>query len=809
MGFMKKCLWIIIFSCLNGAVASVFAQTADDKINPDKFDYILFDQIYHRKINEQRLSQNKDELLWSEVLEKAAVDQSATMAKTKKINQEGSSKNKRTTGDRIAFYGGTSLGLEIVQGTNIGKDVKTYFTYNQVVDDLLTKVNKAKKYSDIINNPTAFYIGIGASVDASGKRIFVSIVVGGLETINQGKSLRKVLNLPYSKRDYGITGGNQKECRNCERFDDYNALQQGLSIQQGKIYFEYGNLRRLKKLLANADDGIAIDIIQKAQYPCDTFNIYDAEKMHRGILLKPIYSKELFKSNSSPERENRFEGYIATVPRSILKKLGGEYEINVNIIQKGKFCKRVMRAYMEGNRMSNDRGMSLMPDTINPCLTCNIRDDIEMDSTKNSLVFKIPFDKNKSEYKLKDLQPILDALNEPKYTIEAIDIVAYTSIEGDSIKNTLLQIKRAKSILEALKKFNKSDFVNTIETRDGYELFQHQVLNTERAIYSKMSKKLLLDTINSSLALRKEFEPILQEERVTEVHMKVRYMTEGDNELPFVIHSLEKAIAKESYYKALRIQQYAIRQCMIGKYDPAVLLRIKIPVRFETVPLCMNQLFIESRFYRDDTLTAAMQARLNELVKLDPNNDKLKFNRILAFLNNDYFKDQAMIDEYGNRIETLKKSKLKPEMVNALYMEYLFKIISQFDSSGTGLGNKNVVMAMEKLRKQFSVDKGRSNWENALQMADIFIRHNDYRYAAQLMTPYLRDEGVSEKFVFTYISVIGRYPENWFNPDFRFALSKAKELNSKRYCQLFSDPYLSIQVLEHPLIKREYCETCR
>jgi hypothetical protein len=118
-------------------------------------------------------------------------------------------------------------------------------------------------------------------------------------------------------------------------------------------------------------------------------------------------------------------------------------------------------------------------------------------------------------------------------------------------------------------------------------------------------------------------------------------------------------------------------------------------------------------------------------------------------------------------------------------------------------------MAMEKLRKQFSVDKGRSNWENALQMADIFIRHNDYRYAAQLMTPYLRDEGVSEKFVFTYISVIGRYPENWFNPDFRFALSKAKELNAKRYCQLFSDPYLSIQVLEHPLIKREYCETCR
>ncbi len=805
---MTKTIFLFLVLIVAAALPA-WAQRADDKIDPDKFDYILFNQLYLERINQQRNLINRDPLILNEVLEKAALDQSEYMAKTKKINLSGSSKKKRTTGDRIEFFGGTNSGAEIVQGTSVGKDVKTYFTYNQVVDDLFTKIAKSKKYTEIINNPAAFYIGIGASTDARGKRIFVSIVVGGLESINEGKNLRKLLNLRYSTKSYGIKPGNAKECRNCERFDDFIALQQGMSIQQGKIYFEYNNLRKLRKLFVTPDDAIAIDIVLKAQYPCDTFNIYDGKRINRGILLKPIYAKDLFKSNSVPERENRFEGFIAEVPKSILKKLGNEYEINVNIIQRGCFCKRVVRTYNEGNVKDRIKGLTLLPDTAKTCINCNINDDLVFDSVKNTLTFRMPFDKNKSEYRVKDMEPLLAALEEPKYTINEINIIAYTSMEGDSVKNALLQIRRAKSMLEALKKYNKQDFVNNIETYDAWEMFKKQVSNTERYIYGTMTKRQLIDTLNSSKSLRDEFEYILQEERVTEVRMKVTYLTEGENELPFLVHSIQKAIEKEQFGRALRIQKYAIRQCIAGKFDPNLLLRIKIPMKQEYLAMHLNNIYLESRFNKDDSITPSMEAKLNELAKLEPANLLVKYDRILAFLKNGYFKDQAMIDEYQNRIDALHKTKLSGTLIDGLYMEYLFKIIAQFDSSGTGLGNKNVVMAMEKLKKQFALASNNNNWENALLLSDIFVKHNDYKYASQLLVPYLRDPRVSEKFIFMYIAVIGHYPENWYTPDFRYALSKAKEFNQKRYCQLFSEPYLSIQVLEHPLIKKEYCETCR
>jgi hypothetical protein len=785
------------------------AQHADDKIDPDKFDYLLFNQLYLQKINTQRIALNRDELIANEVLEKAALDQSDYMAKTKKINLNGSSNKKRTTGDRIAFFGGTNVGLEIVQGTSVGKDVKTFFTYNQVVEDLFAKIAKSKKYTDIINNPAAFYIGIGASTDANGKKIAVSIVVGGLESINEGKNLRKLLNLRYTTKTYGIKTGNVKECRNCERFDDFNGLQQGMSIQQGKIYFEYGNLRKLKKLFVTPEDGIAIDIVLKAQYPCDTFNIYDGNRINRGILLKPIYGKDLLKNNSIPERENRYVGFIAEIPKSVLKRLGNEYELNVNVIQRGSFCKRVVRTYNEGNIKDKIKGLTLLPDTAKNCANCNISDDLIIDSVKNVLTFRVPFDKNKSEYKLKDMEPLLNALNEPKYTINEINLIAYTSMEGDSVKNAVLQIRRAKSMIEAIKKYNNQDVFNNIETYDAWEMFKEQVRNTERYIYGIMPKKQLIDTLNSSKQLRQEFEYILQEERVTVVKMHVTYLTEGDNELPFLVHSIQKALEKDQASRALRIQKYTIRQCIAGRFDPNLLLRLKIPMKQEYLSMHLNNIYLESRFNKDDSITPIMEAKLGELAKLDPSNLQVKYDRILAFLKNGYFKDQAMIDEYQNRIDALHKTKLNGLLIEGLYMEYLFKIIAQFDSSGTGLGNKNVVSAMEKLKKQFAVASNNNNWENALLLSDIFIKHGDYKYASQLLIPYLRDPKVSEKFIFTYISVIGHYPENWYTPDFRFALTKAKGFNQKRYCQLFSEPYLSIQVLEHPLIKKEYCETCR
>ncbi|MEY4875025.1 MAG: hypothetical protein RL708_174 [Bacteroidota bacterium] len=809
MFFRKFITSFFIISFLAVAPTILLAQQEDAVINPDDFNYDLFNTIFIKKINDVRIAQNKDLLFRHEILEKAATDQSEYMAKTKKTNLEGSSRSKRTTGDRIKYYGGATSGQEIAQSTTIGKDIKTFYTYGLVIDELLAKIAKSKKYSEIVSNPKSFYAGIGASLDKTGKKIYVSIVIGGLESVNEGKRLRKLLSLKYTTKSYGVERGNAKECRNCDRFDDYITLQKGISLQGGKILLEYPNLRKLRKLLMTNDDAIAIDIIQKSQYPCDTFNIFDAEKQNRGILIKPVYAKNLWGKNTEPERNNRFSGYIADVPQKVLKNLGDQYEINVNIIQKGKFCKRITRTFTEANITDRLKSVSLFPDTANNCVDCKIEDDYVLDSTSKVLSFKIPFDKNKSEYRTRDLEPILNTLNEPKYTINEINVIAYTSLEGDSTKNALLQIKRAKTIIEALEKINRGDIVNNIETFDAYDMFKQQVSATERYMYALIPKQKLIDTLNSSKKMREDFAEILEAERVTLVTMKVTYATQGDDELDFIIHSMKKAIEHDQPQRAKRLQHYAIAEAMRGKYSPIKLISIQIPMKKDYVSMVLNNLFLESRFLRDDSVTYLMQQKLNELEKLDPDNLFIRYNQLVSFINAGYFKDDFKVEEITNRIENLKKSKLPRNLIDALSLELQFKIIDAYDTLETANAKRIAANAMDRIKNLFAIGTNGKKWENGLKLAEVFIRHNDYKYAMQLLTPFLRDQDVEEKLIFTYISCAARFQENWFTPDFRFALSKARELNSKRYCTLFADPYLSIQVLENPLIKREFCNTCK
>ncbi len=377
------------------------------------------------------------------------------------------------------------------------------------------------------------------------------------------------------------------------------------------------------------------------------------------------------------------------------------------------------------------------------------------------------------------------------------------------MKNALLQIKRARTILEALEKINKGNIINTIETFDAYDLFKQQVGQTEHYMYALIPKQKLIDTLNSSKKMRQDFDDILQAERVTVVKMKVTYATTGDDELDFVMHSIKKAIEHQQPEKARRLQTYAISEAMKGKYIPAKLLNIAIPMTKEYLGMQLNNLFLESRFIRDDSTTYEMSQKLNDLERLDPDNLFIRYNKLVAFVNAGVFKDDLKVDEMQNRIEALRKTKLQKEIVDAINLEYQFKIIDAYDTLETPAAKKISGAAMDRIKNLFSINTNGKKWENGLKLADVFMRHNDYRYATPLLAPFIRDKDVDEKLIFTYISCAARNQENWYTPDFRFALSKAHDLNAKRYCALFADPYLSIQVLENPLIKKEYCNFCR
>jgi hypothetical protein len=56
--------------------------------------------------------------------------------------------------------------------------------------------------------------------------------------------------------------------------------------------------------------------------------------------------------------------------------------------------------------------------------------------------------------------------------------------------------------------------------------------------------------------------------------------------------------------------------------------------------------------------------------------------------------------------------------------------------------------------------------------------------------------------------VAAHFPDQVFSRTFRMAMSNAAQVDQSRYCNLFGNPYLSFQLLDNPLVKSTYCNTC-
>ena len=109
-------------------------------------------------------------------------------------------------------------------------------------------------------------------------------------------------------------------------------------------------------------------------------------------------------------------------------------------------CKTVKRAYLEDGGIESLTIFSIYPDTA----ILKGAGGWEPSAEKNTLEFVVPFEQGKSDYKQEDIGPLLEALNEPEYTIDDVFIDAHSSLEGDSTINANLQRKRAESIIGAI-----------------------------------------------------------------------------------------------------------------------------------------------------------------------------------------------------------------------------------------------------------------------------------------------------------------------------------------------------------------------
>lgn len=745
-------------------------------------------------INDMRTAANMDSLERNEILEKTSASQADFMASIGKAQLVQDNKKMSTTGLRLQAFGGTQKAQELVIMMPAVKGKNT-FTAQQIAEGILKKWQTSKKEKPIILGNNNVYIGVSARLSADSKKSLVSAVFGGFDSFNMGASKRKELAVRYTKKNKKLLPPTEKGCVNCDKFKDFRALQSGLYLKKNKVYLRYEDLKALKKLLAKQYDGFAVDIVQRAQYEKPEYNIYDNNLFSKGVLLKRVYSGKIYKKNLAlKDKEVKNPNYLDVCLGKFPKKLKGDYEMNLLVLQNNQVCRTVTPSYLEqgDQESSTPLTMLLMPDSnlyLNP--------PYKPVAEKKTLNFVIPFDKNKSEFKPEDIKPFLEALQEPDFIIDTLSISAYSSIEGDSVSNAQLQRKRAESIVKTLEKMQTKKINTKVKTSDSWDLFRISMEGTPYERLTNLPKNEATKEINTTRGLADSLEPYLAKQRFAQIKMEVTYDIAGAKEEKYAVAQFNKAVKQGDDKQALKIQYFIEDNVKKRKYSEAALTKLNIPQEAANSGILMNTI-VYNYMKNGSQADEADWAQLRELAKLDPENKYVAYNNMYCFMKMGNF-DHTKMNETQRQITDLYGTVPKKN-VDALNAEYQFMVMDAVD---TLPDSEPIIQAcVDKIKSFYNFKE--SSWENSLKLAYVFTKFKDYKFAANLLEPYIDKQKVDEQLLFTYISLCPQLPEKLNSRAFVTAMKKAKQANPERYGKLIGQPFLTFQVLGNPIIKAEY-----
>jgi outer membrane protein OmpA-like peptidoglycan-associated protein len=774
---------------------SITVAQAQENFNIDDLPNILV-----RELNKFRLKNGLDTFEVNQVLIDAAAIDCNKFAKAgvAKVDPEKVKKN-------LVKAGGTQKGEEVTMLSPVSKGRDNYKTA-EVAKVIWTRWENNKKDKEILLKPQYMLIGIKCVMQKDGKKIVATAVFGGYDSFNTGAKMKKELAVPFNTKSKKLLTPDAKSCKSCDKWKNYDVLQKGLKVENGKIYLEYANLKDLKRLLKKTKDGLAVDVVQKSQYEKADYNIVDNNFQNKGIMGKVIAKDQVFAKNLvKPDPKAKKKVKINKLKIEMGKfnpKITGPYELNLIVVQDGHVCKTVTRSYLEKGDQESSTPVGIIPADS----TVGLKPAFEPKSESSILNFTIPFEKNKSEFKPEDIAPFIKALNEPDFMIDGLYIYAYSSIEGDAGANAKLQRKRAESVTNVLQSMQQNKITPNIETKDSWVLFELEMEDGKYADLVKLGKEKAIKKINNDGALLNELEPVLAKQRFAQMVMDVTYDISGDKEQKFTTVSFNRAIKANKMSQAYKIMEYASARKIAKKYTEDALDSFKIPENPKFINLLNNKAYY-NYLANSSIVDEDDYAEFKRIEKIDPASDVVRFNRIFCSIKIDSTtgtkEQQAKMQQ---EIDALYKSKISKKLVDGLNIEWQFKIIESLDT--TDGADAQIEACINKIKGFYNFKE--ASWQNALKLAYVFTRGKDYKFSSTVLEPFLKVENVSEDLLFSYISIASHLPEKFYSRVFSDALHKAKEKNPERYCKLFGDPYMSFQVLDNPNAKKDYREAgCR
>lgn len=800
---MKKLIFFVVAVCLSGGI-SAQKDKKGKTYNDPNFKLDELPKVLLVEINKFRKSKGLDTLELNTMLCEAATNSAAKM-----IDKNQAKVDPKSTKKFLKKAGATKKGEEVAMKAPVSKGKESYKT-DEVAKIIYVRWENNKKDMPVLLNPKYVLVGIGCVMSDDGKKVVASAVFGGYDVYNNGATQKKELPVPYNNKSKKFKDPDLKACKNCDKWKNFDNLQKGLYVSDNKIYLKYNSIKELKRLLKKSKDGLAVDVVQRAQYDNPNYNIIDYNLYNKGIMSKAIFKEKFFKKNrikQDPKSKKKVRITKIEVEMGKLNpKMKGAYELNLVVIQDGKVCRTVTRSYLETGDVDSNTPIGILPAPDSK----GLKPAFEPRSESSIINFNIPFAKNKYEFKNEDIQPLVNALNEPDFIIEGLYIYAYSSIEGDSVANAKLQRKRAESVSNVLQSKQSVKVQPNIETKDSWGLFMLENEDGPYADLVNMGKRKAIAKINGDKKLMNELEPILAKERFAQVIMDVTYDVSGNKEQKFSSVSFNRAVKAGKSQHAYKIMEYMHQKIQDKKYSPGAMDSLEIPDKNDVKYVGFMNNKVHYRFLQNNnSVDEDDYEEINRLTSLDPENEILKYNKLYCAIkldtNTGNTEAQAKMQQ---SIDDLYKTKIEKKLLDGLNIEWQFKLIDYHDTSDSPASIAAIEACIERIKGFYDIKD--ASWQNAQKLATVFARAKDYRYASSVLEPYITAQNADENLLFAYISIASHLPEKFHSRIFATALKLAKQKNQTRYCKLFGDPYMTFQVLDNPNIKKEYMEsTCK
>jgi hypothetical protein len=569
-------------------------------------------------------------------------------------------------------------------------------------------------------------------------------------------------------------------------------------MERDNLYFQINDKTWFNQLFKNQTDGIAIDVVSKDIYGCDEIIIGNPQI--KGELLKPIYASNL-KSGLKPSGENMFRVHVGRVPSALINK---ELEFNILFLINNNLCSYNRIYHLESYPWDLlDMGMYLDSLTYNPKKVKPISEEGFVVKYK-TLKFKIPFEKNKSEYSQQDIKPIYDSLRLTDFNIKTIKIKAYSSIEGSVERNLQLQEQRANSIVSALQSFQKPTIKTEVSSSENWVEFLNDIKGTEYENLKALTKKEIKGKLDAVLS--NKLEPLLRNHRKAvlelELEKKDEFKTMTPNEL---LTNFNSVIRSQDLKKALDIQNSIFDKIRNNEINPDFLRKMEIPKQSKFVKIFnKNSAF---RYMQDVRQSVIVYNELLELEKLVPNDGEVKYN--IAAVKIKLWRHKAITEDetkLKNQINALKNFKIDVSLIDRMMVN--FHIIKA----------ENLMRVRDYVNKDKSVEFINSKYKNFplsdydyLSLAQFFSYYAISDMSVKLLQDKAKSIDIDEDLLFYYLNLTLIDKDLTQDENYRTIMLNAININKERFCKLFNSIEkggVTFQLLEDDYLSDTYCENC-